>query len=78
MVREIEVLAAARATVMATRRQEGPPGRKGGKAGAPGRDRVLVGGKWRPLPPGGSVALGAGDRVRVETPGGGGFGRALR
>ncbi|MAG58728.1 MAG: 5-oxoprolinase [Planctomycetes bacterium] len=73
LVREIELLAPARVTVLAGRRAEGAPGVGGGAAGAPGRDRVDGGGRWRRLPDDGSVTLDPGDAVRIETPGGGGF-----
>lgn len=75
VVREFVLRRAARVTVLATRRAEGPAGLAGGLPGSPGRDRVRQGGRWRPLPPGGSVELAPGDAVRIETPGGGGFGR---
>jgi N-methylhydantoinase B len=32
-------------------------------------------GQWRSLPAKGSFALKSGDRIRIETPGGGGFGK---
>lgn len=73
IVREIEALTAATAALLATRRDTGAPGLDGGGAGAPGRDAIVRDGvatAWDGRP----VALAPGDRVRVETPGGGGFG----
>lgn len=75
LVKEIEFLAPARVAVVATRRDSAPPGAAGGGPGRPGRDRLYLAGRWRPLPVGTAVPVEAGDRVRVETPGGGGWGR---
>ena len=72
LVREYEFLAPARVTLLTERRRLAPPGLAGGAAGAPGRNFLNDG----PLP--GKVALdvGPGDRLRIETPGGGGYGEA--
>jgi 5-oxoprolinase (ATP-hydrolysing) len=75
LVRELEVLAPAAAALLATRRDRGAPGLCGGGPGASGRDSVRRSGEWRGWD-GAPVALLPGDRVRVETPGGGGFGPA--
>ncbi|MGH2971647.1 MAG: hydantoinase B/oxoprolinase family protein, partial [Gaiellaceae bacterium] len=50
----------------------GPRGAAGGADGAPGR--TLVNGEDQPAKV--TRALRAGDLVRIETPGGGGFGAA--
>ena len=71
VIREFEVLAPMDASVLAERRRHAPCGVGGGGAGAPGR--TLVNGA--PLPPKMSMALAAGDVVRIETPGGGGWGQ---
>jgi len=65
-------------TMLSTRRDEGPWGRDGGERGATGRN-VLVhpDGTEEALPAHFSRRLPAGSRLRVETPGGGGFGNAL-
>jgi N-methylhydantoinase B/oxoprolinase/acetone carboxylase alpha subunit len=47
----------------------------GGEAGQAGRQALLHGGKWRELPGSDSLAVEAGDLLRVETPGGGGWGK---
>jgi len=78
LLKEIEFLAPARVTVLATRRNSAPRGAAGGGPGRPGRDRVRLKGRWRRLRPGESVDLEPGDRVRIETPGGGGFGAAVK
>jgi N-methylhydantoinase B len=75
VVREIETLAAARMSLLADRRARAPYGLAGGSDGAPGRDRVIRGGRASKLDAKGSRDLRPGDRVRIETPGGGGHGR---
>jgi 5-oxoprolinase (ATP-hydrolysing) len=71
--REFEVCGPTTATLLATRRDHGAPGFAGGEAGATGEDSLCVGGRWKPWD-GQEVTLQAGDRVRVQTPGGGGWG----
>lgn len=75
-VREIEVLAAARMSLLSDRRRRAPYGLQGGGDGALGRAFIIRadGGKEE-LASKGSWDLRAGDRVRIETPGGGGFGK---
>jgi N-methylhydantoinase B len=71
VVRELEALAEMRYSLITERRRHAPPGAAGGEPGAPGRN--LVNGEE--LPPKASGTLGAGDRLRIETPGGGGHGK---
>lgn len=73
LIREIEVRAPASASLLATRRQRGPQGLEGGGPGAPGVDEICLRGRWQPWD-GQVVELEPGDRVRVATPGGGGYG----
>lgn len=73
LVRELEVLAPATAALLASRRDRGAPGLAGGGAGAPGADEVCRGGVWSAWD-GAPIGLRPGDRVRVSTPGGGGWG----
>jgi N-methylhydantoinase B len=47
----------------------------GGEAGKPGSAAIISDGKARKIGSKGSWELKAGDRVRIETPGGGGFGK---
>jgi N-methylhydantoinase B len=70
VVRELEALEEMTFSLIGERRRHGPRGASGGGAGAPGRD-LLDG---RPLPGKVSGRLHPGQRLRVETPGGGGFG----
>jgi N-methylhydantoinase B len=71
IVREIEALAPMRYTLIAERRRHPPRGREGGADGAAGRD--LLNGKR--LASKAEGALRPGDRLRIETPGGGGHSR---
>jgi N-methylhydantoinase B len=79
IVREIEVLTEADVTLLADRRQGRPYGLKGGEPGAAGRTDVLrADGSRQQLAGKASVRLKAGERIRVETPGGGGWGLSRR
>ncbi|HEX8145073.1 MAG TPA: hydantoinase B/oxoprolinase family protein [Pyrinomonadaceae bacterium] len=78
VVREIETLAPARMSLLADRRRLAPYGLEGGEDGSTGRDSIVRKGRARPLTSKGSWTLEAGDRVRIETPGGGGHGRAKK
>ena len=74
-VREIEVLAAARMSLLSDRRRRAPYGLQGGEEGALGRAFIIRSdGSREQLASKGSWDLRPGDRVRIETPGGGGFG----
>jgi N-methylhydantoinase B len=72
VVRELEALRAMSFSLIGERRRHAPPGAGGGEPGARGRnllDGVELPGKV-------SGTLRAGQRLCVETPGGGGFGDA--
>lgn len=71
IVREFEFLDRARGTVLSERRRRRPWGCDGGAEGEPGRNRL----NGRPLAPKATFEAGPGDRLRIETPGGGGYGR---
>jgi N-methylhydantoinase B len=76
IVREIEVLTDAQVTLLADRRSRGPYGLAGGTDGAPGRTVILrKDGSQEELASKTSTRLRSGERVRVETPGGGGWGK---
>jgi N-methylhydantoinase B len=72
VVREFEVLAPMSYSVLAERRRHAPRGASGGRSGALGR--TLINGEEVASKVSGELAVG--DRVRLETPGGGGHGRA--
>jgi N-methylhydantoinase B len=71
VARELEALDGMRFSLITERRRHGPPGADGGEPGAPGRN--LLNGEE--LPPKASDELRPGDRLRIETPGGGGHGK---
>jgi N-methylhydantoinase B len=75
IVREVELLADAEVTLLADRRTRGPYGLAGGSDGAAGRTEILHhDGSNEVLPGKTSVRLKKGERVRIESPGGGGWG----
>jgi N-methylhydantoinase B len=76
IIREIEMLANTEVTLLADRRDRGPYGLAGGKDGAPGRAMVVrLDGSSEELPGKFNVRLRQGERIRIETPGGGGWGK---
>ena len=77
IIREMEVLTDTTVTLLADRRKSRPYGLAGGDDGAPGRTEILrADGSTELMPSKGSTRLRRGERVRIETPGGGGWGRA--
>jgi N-methylhydantoinase B len=72
VVRELEALREMTFSLIGERRRHPPRGAAGGEPGAPGRD-LLDG---QPLRSKITGTLRAGQRLRVETPGGGGYGDA--
>lgn len=75
VVRELELLAPATVSVISERRVLGPPGLKGGQSGQPGRNTTAdSSGEAIERPGKFTIDLLAGSRVRIETPGGGGWG----
>jgi N-methylhydantoinase B len=70
VIRELEALAALRYSLITERRRHAPPGADGGEPGAPGRN-LLDGAE---LPAKAIGSLQPGQRLRIETPGGGGYG----
>ena len=75
IVREIELLADSQVTVLADRRKSGPYGLAGGEDGAAGKTSVQHSGEVdEELPGKTSLRLATGERIRIESPGGGGWG----
>ena len=70
VVREIETIVPARMSLLADRRKRGPYGLYGGSDGDPGLNRINT----QSIPAKGSHEMKAGDRIRIESPGGGGWG----
>ena len=71
VVRELQALAPLHYSLITERRRHRPRGADGGEPGAPGRN--LLDGEELPAKAIGELA--AGQRLRIETPGGGGYGR---
>ena len=65
----------AQVTLLADRRTRGPYGLSGGNDAAPGRTIIIRhDGSEEEIPGKTSTRLRAGERVRIESPGGGGWG----
>jgi N-methylhydantoinase B len=71
VIRELEALAPLRYSLITERRRHAPPGAQGGADGTRGRN--LLDGEE--LPAKAIGALEPGQRLRIETPGGGGHGK---
>jgi 5-oxoprolinase (ATP-hydrolysing) len=77
LVREVEFLEPLNAAILSERRVHQPYGLNGGESGKSGRNiffrkdgkTLFLGGK-------NEIRAEAGDRIRIETPGGGGYGKA--
>ena len=77
LTREIELLADAQMTLLAERRKFRPWGLQGGEDGAAGAASITKSGtaEKMELPGKCSLQINAGDVLRIETPGGGGWGK---
>ncbi|HKO59791.1 MAG TPA: hydantoinase B/oxoprolinase family protein [Pyrinomonadaceae bacterium] len=75
VIREIETLAHARMSLLSDRRIHRPYGLEGGAPGAAGTQAIIRNGKAQAINSKGTWDLEAGGRVRIETPGGGGWGK---
>ncbi|HVJ80428.1 MAG TPA: hydantoinase B/oxoprolinase family protein, partial [Planctomycetia bacterium] len=78
VVREFEFLAPVEVSILSNRRATAPFGLAGGAPGKSGRNLLKRAGSdaWEELAPAVQTAVHAGDIVRLETPGGGGYGEA--
>lgn len=74
IVREYTFLSRAEGTVLSERRSHNPWGREGGGSGQAGRNLL----NRRVLPGKSHFRVEAGDRLRIETPGGGAYGGRRR
>jgi N-methylhydantoinase B/oxoprolinase/acetone carboxylase alpha subunit len=75
IVREYEFLTRADVTILSDRRDRGPYGLASGKAGAPGRNSLLRGRRTIAIRGKARFEVEPGDVLRIETPGGGGYGK---
>jgi N-methylhydantoinase B len=75
IVREYELLVSTTVTMLSERRQVPPWGLAGGAPGACGRNTLIhADGTEEPLPSKFTRWFVPGERLRIETPGGGGWG----
>lgn len=74
LVREVEFLRAATVTMLSTRRETAPLGSRGGKKGAVGQNVMNLEGQAEELPAQFTREFAAGEKLTIETPGGGGYG----
>ncbi len=72
VIRELEALAPMEFSLIAERRRHSPRGAGGGADGKRGQDTL----DGRPLEAKSSGLLATGSRLRIETPGGGGYGQS--
>ena len=75
VIREIETLVPARMSLLSDRRKRGPFGLNQGAHGKPGANVIIRGSHLQKISAKSSHQLEAGDRIRIETPGGGGWGK---
>jgi len=79
LIREFEALEPMHYSLLTDRRRTGPPGSDGGRPGEPGRNTLVrADGTETPLPGKAEGRLEPGERLRIETPGGGGLGSPER
>ena len=77
VTREIEFLEEAQVTIVSDRRKTRPFGLAGGGAGQSGRNVLIRKGREKKLPGKTTLTVMKGDRLRIETPGGGGYGESM-
>ena len=75
IVREYKFLSGARVSIITERRKFTPYGVYGGKPGKKGRNTLIRNNRSKILPAKASLEVKAGDALRIETPGGGGWGK---
>jgi N-methylhydantoinase B len=75
LIRELECLVDSNVSVLTERRKIAPYGLAGGGPGATGKNILVSGTRRSSLPGKANIDLKAGERIRIETPGGGGWGR---
>jgi 5-oxoprolinase (ATP-hydrolysing) len=75
VIRDIEFLRPLTVSILSQRRGAfPPPGLDGGQPGGVGRNTLIQGERETDLGAAAQIAVAAGDRLRIETPGGGGCG----
>jgi N-methylhydantoinase B len=76
IVRELQFLEDADVTILSDRRERGPWGLAGGGDGAPGLNERLTGTQLTTIPAKTRIEIHKNESLRIQTPGGGGWGRA--
>ena len=74
IVRDVEMLTQVEVALLTERRTRAPAGAAGGEAGRSGRNVCISEGVEHELPAKWHGTLQGGERLRIETPGGGGYG----
>jgi N-methylhydantoinase B/oxoprolinase/acetone carboxylase alpha subunit len=75
MIREVEFRQPMTVSLLTSRRVTRPYGMAGGEPGAAGLNQLIFGdGTKKRLPSRCEIQVAVGDRLRLETPGGGGWG----
>jgi 5-oxoprolinase (ATP-hydrolysing) len=75
VVRELRFLEPLTVAILSGSRRVPPFGLAGGQPGRCGRNGIArAGGGWQELAGCAALEVGPGDRLRIETPGGGGYG----
>lgn len=75
LIREIKLLEDADVTILSERRLRAPYGLQGGECGQRGNNLIKKGTQLLSQPGKFNISLKASDIIRIETPGGGGFGK---
>jgi N-methylhydantoinase B len=79
VVKEVEFMVPTTVSIVGDRRSVGPPGAAGGRSGKAATDSVIRDGEQAvDLPYPAQARLAPGDRIRIQTPGGGGWGTPER
>ncbi len=78
IVREIEILTGVQAGILSDRRRLPPYGLAGGSPGSSGKNEIEVRGVFRSLPSKCTFRAPAGSIIRIQTPGGGAWGKARK
>ncbi len=78
IVREIEFLTEVRGSILSDRRRFRPYGLDGGKPGRAGKNQLALGNRVVPLPSKTVFSAPRGSILKIETPGGGGWGKTRR
>jgi N-methylhydantoinase B len=76
IIRELELLGDAQVTLLADRRKTQPWALAGGDSGAPGQTTIIQNEMEERLPGKCTRELPAGSRIRIESPGGGAWGKS--